>query len=61
MQFGQWFQPPTVRLKLGEFWYTPPLAGDSGMVLVTTTSSSASLWLMRSMAGPENMGCVQYA
>src|SRR6218665_3982878 len=30
-----------------------------GMVLVTTTSSRAVPWAMRSMAGPEKIGCVQ--
>ena len=37
-----------------------PLAASlSGMVLVTTTSSSAVPFEMRSMAGPEKIGCVQ--
>ena len=35
-------------------------ASLSGMVLVMTTSSSAEA-LMRSIAGPENTACVQYA
>src|ERR1700758_1066287 len=35
-------------------------ASDRGSVLVITTSSSAE-FLMRSTAGPENTGCVQYA
>src|ERR1700740_2943703 len=35
-------------------------ASDSGSVFVMTTSSSAE-FLMRSTAGPENTGCVQYA
>ncbi len=34
-------------------------ASDSGMVLVTTTSSRAVPLAMRSMAGPEKIGCVQ--
>ena len=34
-------------------------ASLKGMVLVTTTSSSARPWLRRSMAGPEKIGCVQ--
>ena len=33
---------------------------DSGMVSVTTTSSSVEPW-MRSIAGPEKTACVQYA
>ena len=36
----------------------PRAASDSGMVLVTTTSSSAEPLAMRSMAGPEKIGCV---
>ena len=37
----------------------PRAASDSGMVLVTTTSSSAAPLARRSMAGPEKIGCVQ--
>ncbi len=33
--------------------------GSAESVLVTTTSSSAEPCAMRSMAGPEKMGCVQ--
>ncbi len=39
----------------------PRAASDSGMVLVTTTSSRAVSLEMRSMAGPEKIGCVHYA